>query len=160
MNNGCAALLHAARAEAAAIRAEGEASAGRMLAAAAEEAGRIRARAREQGAREGAAMLGADRSRARKQARATVLAARRDGYQALRAAALDAVLRLRDDPRYPRLHDALSATARRALGRGARLRDAAEGGVVAERNGRRLDLSLTGFADRAVDACADELYQP
>ena len=99
-------------------------------------------------------------TRARREARATVLAAHREGYETLRAAAYEAVLRLRDDPRYPQLHEALTLAARRTLGRGARLRDASDGGVVAERAGRRLDLSLTGFADRAVDACAALLDQP
>jgi vacuolar-type H+-ATPase subunit E/Vma4 len=154
-----AALLESAQQDAARVRAEAEQAAHRTLAAARKEAKRIRARARRQGAAEAASALAADRARARRLARATVLAARREGYEALHTAAREAVVRWREDPGYPRLHDALQVTARRALGRGVRLREAPDGGVVGERAGRRIDLSLTGFAARAVDACAPGLEQ-
>jgi len=154
-----AALLESAEADAERIRGEAEEVARRTVAAAHKEAARIRARARRQGACDAASALAADRARARRQARATVLAARREGYEALRVAAHEAVLRWHDDPGYPRLHEALRVAARRALGRGVRLHDAPDGGVIGERTGRRIDLSLTGFADRAVDVCAADLEQ-
>ena len=153
-------LLATARADAARIRADAEAAAERTLAAAREDADRIRAQARERGAADAAMMLSADRSQARRQARAMVLAARREGYESLRAAARVAVLRLRDEPGYPRLHAALEGAARHALGRSTQIRNAADGGVLGQRAGRRVDLSLTGFADRAVDACAARLEEP
>jgi vacuolar-type H+-ATPase subunit E/Vma4 len=160
MTEPSAVVLDSAHVDAARIRAAAAADAEQTLAAAHAEAERILVRARRQGARDAAAAVGAARARARREARATVLAARREGYDVLRAAAREAVLRLRDDPGYPQLHEALVHAARRALGRGARLRDMPEGGVVGDRAGRRLDLSLTGFADRAVDACAALLDQP
>jgi len=154
------AFIASARAEAAQIRAEAAAAVERTIATAREEADRIRAYARKQGAADAAAQLRADRSRARRQARAVVLAARREGYDELRAAARAAVLRIRDDPGYPRLRMALEDAARHALGRGAQIGDADGGGVVGRRAGRRVDLSLTGFADRAVDNCAARLEEP
>jgi hypothetical protein len=66
---------------------------------------------------------------------------------------------MRDDPGYPQLRKALEDVARHALGRSARISDADGGGVVGRRAGRRVDLSLTGFADRAVDACAARLEE-
>jgi vacuolar-type H+-ATPase subunit E/Vma4 len=155
-----AALLASARAEAARIRADADAAAERTVAVAREEAAAILARARKQGAADAAALLGADRSCARRQARALVLAARREGYENLRAAARAAVLRMRYDPGYPRLRTALADAARHTLGRSARIGDTDDGGVVGQRAGRRVDLSLTGFADRAVDACAARLEDP
>ena len=154
-----AALLQSAQEDAARIRAEAEDAARRTVTAARKEAARIRARARRQGAADATSALATERARVRRLARATVLAARREGYEALRSAAREAVVRWRDDPGYPRLHEALQAAAHRALGRSARLRDAPEGGVVGERAGRRIDLSLTGFSDRAVEACAPGLEQ-
>src|SRR5205823_3043040 len=64
----------------------------------------------------GAVMTQPNATRARREARATVLAAHREGYETLRAAAYEAVLRLRDDPRYPQLHEALTLAARRTRG--------------------------------------------
>jgi vacuolar-type H+-ATPase subunit E/Vma4 len=155
-----AALLDNARAEAARIEAAAVAAAEAKLAAAREEAERILAQAREQGAADAAAVLAADRARARRRARAVLLAARREGYEALRAAVREAVYAWRDDPGYPQLRTGLARAARRALGPGTRVRDAADGGVIGYQGGRRLDVSLTGFADRAADACAAGLDEP
>ncbi len=152
-----AALLEQARAESAAIRARGEQEAGRCLAEARARAEEIRALARDRGTAQAAAGLAADRSRARREARAAVLAARREAYDALGTAAHRAALRLRDEPGYPALRAALDQAARRVLGPGTQVREAPDGGVVGELGDRRLDLSLAGFAERAVRACAAEL---
>jgi len=154
------ALLDSARAEAARIRAAADAAAEATVAAARDEADQIRAQARERGAADAATALGADRSRVRRQARAVLLAARREGSETLRAAARATVLDVRSDPGYPRLHAALIAAARRSLGPGTRTEPAEDGGVIGTRGARRIDLSLTALADRAVEDCAGGLDQP
>jgi hypothetical protein len=57
----------------------------------------------------------------------------------------------------PALAAGLGAAVRAALGEGAHIRDVEGGGVVGEAEGRRLDCSLPGFADRAVAALVSEL---
>jgi vacuolar-type H+-ATPase subunit H len=144
-----AALLGAARAEAQRVRADAEERAATVLADARNRAARMLADATRQGAADADSLLAGERARARRQARAVVLRAGRDAYEALRAQARDAAARLGDDPV---VRGRLVATARDGLGPGARVSDVDGGGVVAEVSGRRLDLSLAGFAARAVDA--------
>ncbi|MGC9669782.1 V-type ATP synthase subunit E family protein [Planosporangium sp. 12N6] len=145
------ALLAAARADADQIVAAAEADADAVLAAARDQAARILGQARQEGLADAAALVAADRSRARRRARVTVLRARREAYEVLRSATRAAAARLRDEPEYPELRARLVAAARRALGPDARVQEAEGGGIVAESPGHRLDLSLSGFADRAFD---------
>jgi hypothetical protein len=152
-----AALLRAARADADAV----EAAAGRdgelTVREATIRAGHLREQARADGAADAAAALAVLRARAGRAARATVLAARREEYEALRAAARAAMAALARDPT---VHMRLIATARVRLGPEATVEEAPGGGVVASAGARRLDLSLAGFADRAVDQVADRLDAP
>jgi hypothetical protein len=148
------ALLARARADADRIRVEGSASAARVLSAAGELADRILTDARREGEAAAATALAAERARIRRQARATVLAARREAYEHLRAQARTAVGEL---AREADLVAGLGAAVRAALGDGAQIVEVDSGGVVGEAGGRRLDCSLTGFADRAVTELFDEL---
>jgi vacuolar-type H+-ATPase subunit E/Vma4 len=144
-----AALLARARADAAAVDVAASRAAARTLADAQKEVARITAGARESGEREARAALAADRMRVRRQARGTVLAAQREGYEQLRTAAR-AALRLWGTEAAAR--EALVRKAREVLGPDAVLRDAPGGGILAEHAGRRLDLSLDALADRALEA--------
>jgi hypothetical protein len=151
------ALLAAAHADADQVRAEASERAARVLVAARREADRILTEARREGEDAVAAVLAAEQARARRQARATVLAQRREAYAQLGARARVAVEAL---AREPAIACGLEAAVRRALGEGARIREADGGGVVGEVEGRRLDCSLAGFAERAVSALLDELEEP
>jgi vacuolar-type H+-ATPase subunit E/Vma4 len=150
------ALLATALREAAAIRERAEAEAARTRAAAEAEADGIRVRARRRGAEDADAALASERARARHEAHAVVLAARREAYDALRAAAGAAMANVRDDPDYPLVRQHMADAVRRLLGPDAVLSEGTGGGVVGEVAGRRADFSLAGYADRAVDAVAAE----
>jgi vacuolar-type H+-ATPase subunit E/Vma4 len=147
-----AALLAAARADAARTTSEAETAAAETLAAARAAASTIRREAYAQGAASGAATAAMERNRVRRAARAEVLSAQRDGYEQLRAAARRAAGQLAAGPGYPVLRRRLAAAAAEALGPGAVVRDGDGGGVIGELPGRRVDYSLAGFADRAVQA--------
>jgi vacuolar-type H+-ATPase subunit E/Vma4 len=154
-----AALLAAARAEAGQIRERAEVDAAATLAVARAAAARIRDQARAQGVASGTAAAATERHRARRAARADVRRAQREGYEQLLAAAREAVARLPAEPGYPGLHRRLVAAVTGTLGEGARLAEAAGGGVVGVAPGRRVDFSLAGFADRAVRAVASQLVE-
>jgi hypothetical protein len=155
-----AALLTAARGDAARVREHADAAADRTLVAAEQQAERIRAEAREQGAADAASVLAVERAQNRRRARALVLAARRDAYESLRAAARRTVPVLRDDPGYPLLRQHMADAVRRLLGPDVELREGTGGGVIGTGGGRRVDYSLAGFADRAVDEVAAGLEEP
>lgn len=145
-----AALLAAARAQAEQTRARAEADATRTLADAQAAAARIREEARASGRAGGLAAAASQRNRAHREARAGVQRAHREAYQRLQAAAREQVARLAAEPDYPQLYRRLAAAVTRALGQEATVREAESGGVVGEAPGRRVDLSLASFADRAV----------
>jgi vacuolar-type H+-ATPase subunit E/Vma4 len=143
-----AALRAAAEAEASAVARAASVDAAGTLAAARERADGILAAAREAGGRDAHEALTAERVRVRRQARALVLGAHREAYEALRSGAREAVRRWGAEPG---AHDALVRAATRTLGAGVRLREVPDGGLVAENGGRRLDLSLDVIAERTVE---------
>jgi hypothetical protein len=151
------ALLAACRADVARVAAGAEAAAEARLSQGREAAGRIRGEARAQGAASGAAAAAVERTRARRVARADVLRVQRDAYWRLRSNGRAAVGALRDEPDWPGRQAALAAAVARALGPGATVREAADGGVIGEAPGRRVDCSLAMLADRATDAVAQHL---
>jgi hypothetical protein len=126
------------------------------VAAARERADRMLTDARRAGAADAAAVIADERAQVRRSARAVVLHAHREAYDGLRCAARTAVSRLRDEPGYSGARDRLVAHARERLGPQATIRDTDGGGIVAEVPGRRLDLSLRTFAERAVDTVVAE----
>ena len=154
------ALLAAAQDEAERDLERARTAAARVLAEAAAQAERTRSQARAQGAADATAALAADRARARRAARAAVLAAHREAYDALRSGARRAVAQLREDPGYGEFCRQMSDELRRVLGPDAEVRESPHGGMVGEGHGRRLDYSLSGFADRAAQALAGELAAP
>lgn len=146
------ALRDRARADARRTLAEADAASEQVLAGARAEADRILTEAREGGTADATAAMARELIRARRRARGLVLRARRDGYESLGEQCRQAVRRLRDEPGYAGLRDELVAAVRRALGPDATIHDMPDGGVVGETLGRRLDLSLVGYADRAMAA--------
>ncbi len=150
-------LLAQARADADRTLAEADADAAAILAGAQSEADAIRAEARAQGESDAAAVLAAERARVRRQARAVVLAAQREAYDELRSQVVQALAALRDDPAYGPWRDRLADHARRALGADAVLSEPAEGGVLAEANGRRALYTLVGLADHMIDVIGPDI---
>lgn len=99
------------------------------------------------------------RTESRRDARTAELAAQRDAYDEFRRRVLASVVALQRDPAYPGLRDRLIARARHVLGPDAAISDAPDGGVIAETRGRRLDLSLSAIAERAVAAAGVEVSE-
>jgi hypothetical protein len=154
-------LLRAARADADAVLARARADADETVRTARAEAEALLERAREQGVADGTAAAARERVRARQDAWARELAARAKVYADLRdgvrAGVRDAltktgILRVR-----------LEKRARTLLGTDARVTATADGGVVAESPGRRVDLSADALADRTLQrhgAEAENLWAP
>lgn len=90
-------------------------------------------------------------ARVRREAHQTVLAEQ----EALRVHLVrrleEAATARRSDPRYPRLVERLTAYGRAALGPGATVTESPTGGVVAEKDSRRLDLTLPVLATQALE---------
>jgi hypothetical protein len=149
-----AALLRSAHTDADGVEADAARAGEGLLRKATVEAEHLRDQAKADAAADVAASLAASQARAGREARARVLAALREEYDTLREAAYAAVAGLERDPT---VHRRLVDAARARLGPEASLEDAPGGGVTATLGARRLDLSLAGFADRAVDAVTDRL---
>jgi vacuolar-type H+-ATPase subunit E/Vma4 len=149
-----AALLAAARADADATRARGHADADAVTAAARAQAAQLTAQARRQGSADAATEAARATAAARRAAHQSVLTARARAYRDLREQARPAVAGLAAEPGFAALRARLTAALRRRLGPGAGVRDSADGGLVGQAGSRRVDLSLSGFADRAVDTVA------
>ena len=152
-----AALLAAARADAAAVLVAADEDEAATMAAARAQVADLVGAARREGAADAAAMLAADRARGRREARRIELSARQEVLDQLRSRARAAVTALRDDPGYGRLRDRLAARARELAGPDAVISEPPDGGVVAVSAGRRWDLSLPVLAERAVDALGPEV---
>ncbi len=150
-------MLARARAEAQRLLAHADADAEATLAAAQREADDIRGAARAEGESDAAAVLAAERARVRRQARAVVLAAQRKAYDQLRSRVAQALATVRDDPGYRPWLDGLAERARAVLGADALVREAPDGGVIAETNGRRGEYTLVGLADQVMDAMGTDI---
>jgi vacuolar-type H+-ATPase subunit E/Vma4 len=117
----------------------------------------------EQARAEGVAVAGtegaAEEARARRRARALVLAAEQELLEELRAGAHEAAHRLRQAPGYAELVDRLAATATTQLGGEARVEsDPPEaGGVRASSGHRHVDYSLDVLADRCLERLGSRL---
>ena len=108
------ALLAAAERDVRHLRTSSAEAARRTVDEAATRAERLRAQARIQGAADAAAAMVAQRARAGQRARAVVLRAQREEYDALHAAAQAALPRLCDDADYPRLRPAMIDAVRQS----------------------------------------------
>jgi vacuolar-type H+-ATPase subunit E/Vma4 len=156
-------LLRAAHADAEAVLDRAEREAATLLDRARAEARAILEEARRQGEADGAAAARDLLVRARRQARTRTLAARREAYDALRHETAARVGELRRTTDYPGLRKRLERRARLLLGPGAEVIEHPGGGVVARAPGRRVDLSLTALADRALERMRGEvgtLWEP
>jgi vacuolar-type H+-ATPase subunit E/Vma4 len=156
-------LLRAAHADAEAVLARAEREAAALLARARAEGRAILEEARRQGEADGAAAAHDLLVSARREARSRTLAARREAYEALRRETAERVGELRRTTDYPGLLKRLERRARVLLGPGAEVSEHSGGGVVARAPGRRVDLSLTALADRALDRMGGEvgtLWEP
>jgi vacuolar-type H+-ATPase subunit E/Vma4 len=142
------ALLSAARADADAVLAEAARDVDEQRSRAEAEAGALLESARAQAAADAAVMADAARSRVLREARSVELRARRAAYDALVAAAADAVrAEVATDPD---VVAALTRQARRAAGPDARLTPLPDGGMAAELGARTVVLSLTALVEGAV----------
>ncbi|WP_024285176.1 hypothetical protein [Cellulomonas sp. KRMCY2] len=128
-----------------------------VVAAAREEAERIRRDAAAQGAAEARSAAALRSAQVRRRAGESVLAQQEALRLALRRDVAHAATALLTDPRYPDLVDRLTAHARAVLGADATVVQSVDGGVVAERGSRRLDLSLPVLAAQALDARQQEV---
>lgn len=153
-------LLRAARHDADRCISAAQAQAAEILAAAGKRAEAIISAARDAGIADAEAVFATEQARSRRAGRARTLRARRDAYEILRVRSREAVARLRDDPGYAAIRATLTAAGSRMLGPAAEIVEADGGGVIARSDARRVDLSLTAFAERAVDSVATGLDQP
>lgn len=144
-------LLRRAEADADRTLAEAEAEARDVVERAEREARGILDDARTAGAAEATTARAAERARTRRVHQSAILAAQRNAYEQLGSRATEAVGRLRDEPGYPALRMRLAARATDILGADAVVTEDPAGGIVAEVAGRRLDLTLTAFAARALE---------
>lgn len=145
-----AALLAQARREAHLLLRGADEAADRMLGEARAEADRLLAAARAQGEADAAAALADTRARARRRARARVLAARRSAYDELTRQARAAARVLGGSEEAATVRGILRERARARLGPAAVVRDTPDGGVLAEVEGRRLVLGPDGLAEDAL----------
>jgi vacuolar-type H+-ATPase subunit E/Vma4 len=153
-------LLECARADAEREIAEAEQEAQRVLADARTQAAQLAEAARASGRAAAETVSAQRRAALQRELRGAVLAAQRDIYQRWCRRGTEAVLRLREDPAYPRWAAALRATAQATLGADAQLREHPTGGVVAEAGQRCIDLSLTGIAARVLDDTTAQVDEP
>lgn len=151
------ALLTAARADAERTVAAARAEAARLREQAAEEERAIRRDARDRGTAQGRRDAEATARRGRRQARHAVLTTRQEACDRLRSQVLARLEAGREDPTYPVLLQQLGDRARAALGADARVVEAPTGGVVAEVEGRRVDLSLPRLVEEALAALGGDL---
>jgi vacuolar-type H+-ATPase subunit E/Vma4 len=154
-----AAMLRRATAEAEAIIAAARRDAAALLAAARRDAEAALGQARADGLARAAPLAAAERSRGRRAARETLLAAegglRHETERRIRAA----VLGLRDQPGYGELRDRLTALSRAAAGPGAVVSEHPAGGVVARAPGVFVDCSLPRLADRVIGDLSPQISE-
>lgn len=153
-------LLECARADGEREMAEAQQEAQRVLGAARDQAAQLAETARAAGRAAAETVRAQRRAALQRELRGAVLAARCDVYQRWCRRSSEAVLRLRDDPAYPRWAAALRATAQATLGADAQLREHPTGGVVGEAGQRCIDLSLAGIAARLLDDTTAQLDEP
>lgn len=152
-------LLAQARAEAAAAMDAARREAGERRAAAQAEAEALLREARSEREEAAAAARARSRLRARREARAIVLRARRGAYDELRTAALAAAADLRARADYPLLRERLAAAARALLGPAAEVTEPEDGGVLARAGDRLVDCSLPVLVERCLADLGPDLEE-
>ena len=131
------------------------------LAAAAAEVEQLVAAAKAAGMEDAAAETRRALADARRQARATTLAAQREMYDRLRRDTIAEVRAIRGSPRYPALLDRLTAELRSQLGETAMLEvdPDPQGGVIARDGSRLIDCSLPALAERCLAALGPRIEE-
>lgn len=152
-----AALLAAARADAAKVVQEAESQRDELLARARRTADELVAAARAAGEADASATLAARIAQSRREARRSVLIAQRDLYDELRRRCRAAASALAGTPEYEAMRRRLVDEARQELGPEATIGDSPDGGIVATAGSERVDLSLPALADRALDRSGPEV---
>lgn len=151
------ALLDDARRDAEAMLADADAAAAGFAEEAAAQARAMRESARALGEADAEATVRAERTGARRRARALLLRAQRDVYDEIRRRALQQAGSLRDDAAYAQAVEGLTTQARAVLGPEATVTEHPSGGVVAELGSRRLSFTVEGLVDEAIGSVGDEL---
>jgi hypothetical protein len=157
------ALLARARADAAALLDEADRDATAELAAARRRVERLREDAVVQGRADAKVAVRSHLARARGEARARVLHARRAAYEELRVRVQESAARLVHDPAYPAFRDRLVTRAKEELGPDAVVTEDATGGVTAVAGARRVSYTLVALADMVLAELGEEvdgLWQP
>lgn len=150
-------LLTAARQEAADLRRNAGSKALTLVDAARRDADRIRSAAAAEGAATARSQAVLRSARARRQAHEIVLTRRNVLRLDLQGQVRQAAVKLRTDPRYPRLLARLIEQSQALLGSEATVAESPEGGVIAEAGSRRLDLSLPVLAIRTLESMTHEV---
>jgi vacuolar-type H+-ATPase subunit E/Vma4 len=154
-----AAMQRRAAAEAESIIATARRDAAALLAGAHREAETAEARARADGMALAAPLAAAERSRGRRAARTTLLAAQRGLRDEIEGRIRAAILSLPGQPGYGELRDRLAALARAAAGPGAVVSEDPRGGVIARAPGVLVDCSLPRLAERVIDALGPQIRE-
>ncbi len=123
------------------------------------EAAAITHRAVEAGTKAALSDAAQRSARERRRAHEVRLAGRESLRRDLERRVLDMTARLREDPEYPRMLEALRAEARAVLGDGAVIDEHPDGGVVASLGPRRLDLSLPSLATATLESMSGEVAE-
>jgi vacuolar-type H+-ATPase subunit E/Vma4 len=148
------AIVDAALARAQATRSVAAEDARAELARARQEAARILDEARSDGTAAAAATAASQLTIARREARETVLAARRRAYETLRGGAVTALVQQAATPDGRRLAGRLQALVRDRVGASASVHAAGPGnlGAVAESGNRRAELEPAELVDQALES--------
>lgn len=142
------ALLAAAAAEADRLRSDAHRDGTEAIAQARAEADALLAAARAKGEADGAELLAAEQTAARRAARAAALLAQHTAYEELRRGALEAV---RDLLHEPQRRGLLGELLRDRLGGVASVSDTPDGGLFAQApDGRSIDASVGALVDSAL----------
>ena len=153
-----AALLAEAEAEAERVVRQAEENAAAQVSRAEEQKAALVKRARAEG--EAAAELEAtsELTHARRNARTLVLEAQRAVYDDVRREAHAAAQRLRSEPRYGELLERLAAVVEEELGPEVELEaDPPDGGVIGHAGNRRVEQTLPALVERCLTEHAAEL---
>lgn len=118
-------------------------------------------RAEERAERSARARADRALARTRNDTHRDILRAKHDIHRRLVEAARAAALSLQDDPRYPRLLEAIEQLARDRLGPDVEIeRDpAGRGGIIGTAGSHSVDYTLPTLADRALGSLADDMAE-
>jgi vacuolar-type H+-ATPase subunit H len=146
---------HGADAELSTARHEADA----LVADAEREARGVVARAREEGDADAAVALAGEQARARRRARAVVLAAQRSAYDTLRESVRERAGALAEGPQWPQLRAELERRARAALDADDAVVQDVPAGVALTSGSRQVLITLPALAQDALDALGPEVQQ-